>query len=76
MPQSERLLVLHRHLYQQAFRYRALVMKEVRHTAAFIEEHAALAKVVLRRRIPAAVEALQEHLKLTYSSAYPDISLD
>ena len=38
---SARMIMLHRHLYQQAFRYRAIVMKEARHTSSFIEEHAA-----------------------------------
>ena len=73
---SERLLTLHRHLYQQAFRYRAVVMKEVRYTAAFIDEHARLAKAVLSRRLPVAVAALEEHLELTYVAAYPGRPLD
>ena len=73
---SQRLIVLHRHLYQQAFRYRAIVMKEVRHTSSFIEEHARLAQAVLSRRVPMAVAALEEHLALTYTAAYPDVPLD
>jgi GntR family carbon starvation induced transcriptional regulator len=68
---SPRLIMLHRHLYQQAFRYRAVVMKEVRHTAPFIEEHARLAKIVLGRRA-SAVTALQSHLELTYKVVYPE----
>jgi DNA-binding GntR family transcriptional regulator len=72
---SPRLIMLHRHLYQQAFRYRAVVMKEVRHTSSFIEEHARLAKAVLSRRVQPAVAALSGHLELTYQAAYPDTSV-
>ena len=72
---SPRLIMLHRHLYQQAFRYRAVVMKEVRHSNAFIEEHELLAKTVLARRVQPAVAALIDHLALTYRAAYPDAPL-
>ena len=73
---SQRLLMLHRHLYQQAFRYRAIVMKEIRHNTDFVEEHKRLAKTVLSRRMPAAAVALEKHLALTYRTAYPDDPLD
>lgn len=69
---SVRMIMLHRHLYQQAFRYRAVVMKEARHASSFIQEHARLAKIVLSRKAPAAVAALQAHLELTFKAAYPD----
>jgi DNA-binding GntR family transcriptional regulator len=69
---SARMIMLHRHLYQQAFRYRAIVMKEARHASSFIDEHARLAKIVLARKAPAAVAALQAHLELTFTAAYPE----
>ena len=69
---SPRMIMLHRHLYQQAFRYRAIVMKEARHASSFIDEHARLAKIVLARRAPAAISALQAHLELTFTAAYPE----
>ena len=69
---SARMIMLHRYLYQQAFRYRAIVMREARHTSSFIEEHTALAKIILNRKAPAAVAALQAHLELTFKAAYPE----
>ena len=69
---SARMIMLHRYLYQQAFRYRAIVMREARHTSSFIEEHAALAKIILSRKAPAAIAALQAHLELTFKAAYPE----
>lgn len=69
---SPRLIMLHRHLYHQAFRYRAIGMKRVLHTSSFFEEHKALTKVVLSRHARPAVAMLTEHLELTCRIAYPD----
>ncbi|TDY16971.1 GntR family transcriptional regulator [Paraburkholderia sp. BL6665CI2N2] len=69
---SPRLLELHRNLYDQAYRYRRLMM--VRHEARenFYDEHKALAEVVLRRDSAFACKLVADHLQRTLTYVYPD----
>jgi GntR family transcriptional regulator, carbon starvation induced regulator len=69
---SPRLLELHKSLYDQAYRYRRLMM--VRHEGrdSFYEQHRALAEVTLRRDASFACKLLSDHLALTMSYVYRD----
>jgi DNA-binding GntR family transcriptional regulator len=68
---SPRLLELHRNLYDQAYRYRRLMM--VRHEVRehFYDEHEALAEVILRRDSALACKLLADHLQRTLAYVYP-----
>jgi len=68
---SPRLLELHGLLYDQAFRYRLIMMRKVRRTPDFGDEHARLADTVMNRRLPAAGAHLARHLESTLDAVYP-----
>ena len=69
---SPRLLAAHSDLYDQAYRYRRVMMRKFDSGKAFVQAHRELADCVLardQRRAPAMLEA---HLKSTIEYVYPD----
>jgi len=68
---SPRLLELHENLYDQAYRYRRLMMVRHEGRASFYEGHRALAEVVLQRDTAFACKLLADHLQSTFSYVYP-----
>jgi GntR family transcriptional regulator, carbon starvation induced regulator len=69
---SPRLLELHSILYDQAFRYRLIVMRKARYKPGFGDEHAQLADKVLKRKVAGATQHLTRHLHSTLRAVYPD----
>lgn len=69
---SERLLRLHDDLYLQAYRYRRVMMNRFESHSWFIEEHQALADVIIARNVDAAVARLAAHLNHTLLVVYGD----
>lgn len=67
---SQRMLQLHSDLYDQAYRYRRLLMRRLPDSASFIDEHQALADVVLARTLQQAEESLAHHLRATLELIY------
>lgn len=67
---SERLLALHDDLYLQAYRYRRVMMRQFETATWFVEEHEALARLVLERRGEEAVDKLAAHLGQTLTLVY------
>ncbi|MDQ8731408.1 FCD domain-containing protein [Bradyrhizobium sp. LHD-71] len=69
---SPRLLAAHSDLYDQAYRYRRVMMRKFESGKTFVQAHRDLADCVLardQRRAPAMLEA---HLKSTIGYVYPD----
>ncbi|MES2186784.1 MAG: FCD domain-containing protein [Pseudomonadota bacterium] len=66
---SPRLMRLHDMLYDQTFRYRALVMSKDSVTHSLGDEHGEIARLVIAREVGPAIEALRAHLStlLQYS---------
>jgi DNA-binding GntR family transcriptional regulator len=62
---SPRLLALHRTLYDQTYRYRAILMSLIATPRRTAELHIGLADVVLARNVERASEALAEHIGST-----------
>ncbi|RJF79136.1 FCD domain-containing protein [Azospirillum cavernae] len=69
---SPRLLGLHDTLYDQAQRYRRLMMRGIQDLDEFLDHHAILLKALLGGDADAAASALVDHLNLTLKSVYPD----
>ena len=67
---SPRLLQMHSDLYDQAYRYRRLVMTRIADAADFIREHEELADAVLSRDFPRASAKLVSHLRSTMAFVY------
>ena len=67
---SPRLLAAHSELYDQAYRYRRVMMQAFATPETFVANHDRLATAVLARD-PAAVDALVGHLELTVRYVYP-----
>jgi DNA-binding GntR family transcriptional regulator len=68
---SPRMLDLHDSLYDQAHRYRRVMMRSVRSEAAFNEKHQQLVDSVLSRDPDVACTALSHHLGLALAFVYP-----
>ncbi|MGJ4887901.1 GntR family transcriptional regulator [Bradyrhizobium sp. HKCCYLR20261] len=68
---SRRLLAAHSDLYDQAYRYRRVMMRSFDDGSGFIREHEALADLVLARDAAAAQARLEAHLRSTISIVYP-----
>ena len=68
---SKRMLSAHSDLYDQAYRYRRVMMRRFESAAAFAEAHARLAALVLARDADAAVAMLANHLESTLRYVYP-----
>jgi DNA-binding GntR family transcriptional regulator len=67
---SPRISELASQLYDQAFRYRSIMLANSIGADDFIAEHQKLADVVLSRASEMAVAALAEHLGRTYRDVY------
>jgi DNA-binding GntR family transcriptional regulator len=69
---SSRMLAAHSALYDEAYRYRRVMMRAFEDPADFIKAHRELADVVVARDIRRAPQLLAEHLKSTIRYVYPD----
>jgi GntR family transcriptional regulator, carbon starvation induced regulator len=69
--ESKRLLAAHSDLYDQAYRYRRVMMRTFESGEQFIKSHADLAELVLSRDVRAAQTMLQAHLHSTLDIVYP-----
>jgi GntR family transcriptional regulator, carbon starvation induced regulator len=69
---SARLLAAHSDLYDQAYRYRRVMMRGFDSGEEFVEAHHRLAERVMARDIAAAQAMLAEHLRSTLRFVYPD----
>lgn len=67
---SVRIQNLASQLYDQAFRYRSIMLAGAVSADDFIAEHESLAEVVLSRSVNAAVAKLATHLERTYLDIY------
>jgi GntR family transcriptional regulator, carbon starvation induced regulator len=67
---SRRMVELASQLYDQAFRYRRIMLGTAISADDFVAEHEGLAQVVLSRSGNAAVGKLSSHLERTYSDIY------
>lgn len=68
---SRRMLSAHSDLYDQAYRYRRLMMREIDSGERFIRSHQVLADCVLARDVPGAQKMLEGHLRTTINFVYP-----
>lgn len=68
---SPRLLAAHTDLYDQAYRYRRIMMRQFESAKRFVESHSMLADCVLARDIRRAPVMLEAHLRSTIDFVYP-----
>ncbi len=68
---SGRMLAAHSDLYDQAYRYRRVMMRGFDSGVRFVEAHQVLADAVLARDVTAAQTRLLAHLNSTLSYVYP-----
>ena len=68
---SARLLELQRQLYDQAYRYRRVLMTRLPADARFLAAHERLAERVLARDHAVAADLLADHLSATLAIVYP-----
>jgi GntR family transcriptional regulator, carbon starvation induced regulator len=68
---SLRLLAAHSDLYDQAYRYRRVMMRGFDSGERFVEAHQKLADRVIARDAAAAQAMMAEHLKTTLDFVYP-----
>ena len=69
---SPRLLAAHSDLYDQAYRYRRVMMRKFESGKTFVQAHRVLADCVLTRDQRRAPPMLEAHLKSTIEYVYPD----
>jgi GntR family transcriptional regulator, carbon starvation induced regulator len=69
---SPRMLDAHSYLYDQAYRYRRIMMKTFEDCDEFISEHRRLADLVIARQSPEAEANLAAHLASTLALVYPE----
>jgi DNA-binding GntR family transcriptional regulator len=69
---SPRLLAAHSDLYDQAYRYRRVMMRKFESGREFIQAHRDLADCVLARDARRAPAMLEQHLQSTIAYVYPD----
>jgi DNA-binding GntR family transcriptional regulator len=69
---SPRMLAAHSDLYDQAYRYRRLMMSGFPDPEVFLAEHDRLADLALRRAQPEASAALETHIASTLGHVYPE----
>ena len=65
------MLSAHSDLYDQAYRYRRVMMRAIDSGKKFVREHQLLADCVLSRDIPGAQAKLVAHLRSTINYVYP-----
>lgn len=70
---SKRLLTAHSDLYDQAYRYRRVMMRGLGSGEGFVAAHQSLADVVLARDLDGAPTMLKSHLHSTLDYVYPPI---
>ncbi len=68
---SKRLLTAHSDLYDQAYRYRRVMMRAFDSGKKFVAAHQSLADVVLARNVKDAPAMLGAHLHSTLDFVYP-----
>lgn len=68
---SKRLLTAHSQLYDQAYRYRRVMMRGFDSGAEFVAVHQQLADRILARDVGAAQATLESHLRTTLDFVYP-----
>ena len=68
---SQRMLNAHSDLYDQAYRYRRVMMRAIASGEGFVREHQSLADCVLSRDIAGAQTMLAAHLRSTIGFVYP-----
>jgi len=68
---SGRMLAAHADLYDQAYRYRRVMMRQFDSGKKFVRAHQLLADCVLSRDVPGAQAMLVEHLRSTINFVYP-----
>jgi GntR family carbon starvation induced transcriptional regulator len=68
---SKRMLNAHSDLYDQAYRYRRVMMRQFDSGKKFVRAHQLLADCVLSRDIPGVQTMLSEHLRSTINFVYP-----
>jgi GntR family carbon starvation induced transcriptional regulator len=69
---SPRMLAAHSDLYDQAYRYRRIMMRTFEDAGAFVESHRRLADLVITRQSDKAQAMLAAHLTSTLALVYPD----
>lgn len=65
------MLTAHSDLYDQAYRYRQVMMRQFDSSKKFVRAHQLLADCVLARDVPGAQAMLAGHLRSTLSFVYP-----
>jgi GntR family transcriptional regulator, carbon starvation induced regulator len=73
---SKRLLTAHSDLYDQAYRYRRVMMRSFDSGKKFIAAHQGLADLVLARGVAKAQAMLAAHLRSTLDFVYPAAKKD
>ena len=73
---SKRLLTAHSDLYDQAYRYRRVMMRGFDSGKKFVAAHQALADLVLTRDVVKAQPVLAAHLRSTLDFVYPPAKKD
>ena len=68
---SKRLLADHSDLYDQAYRYRRVMMRSFDSGKKFVRAHQLLADRVIARDIPGSQAMLEAHLRSTLNFVYP-----
>ncbi len=68
---SKRLLAAHSETYDQAYRYRRIMLRDFDSGKRFVRGHQILADCVISRDIPAAQAMLTSHLQSTLNYVYP-----
>jgi GntR family transcriptional regulator, carbon starvation induced regulator len=68
---SKRLLAAHSDLYDQAYRYRRVMMSSMDSGKKFVRSHQMLADRVIARDIPGSQAMLEAHLRSTLNFVYP-----
>jgi DNA-binding GntR family transcriptional regulator len=68
---SNRMLNAHSDLYDQAYRYRRVMMRHFDSGQKFVHEHQRLADCILARDVAGAQAMLEAHLRSTINFVYP-----
>jgi GntR family transcriptional regulator, carbon starvation induced regulator len=69
---SPRMLAAHSDLYDQAYRYRRIMMRAFEETGDFVDIHRELADLVIARQSEKAQARLAAHLTSTLALVYPE----
>jgi GntR family transcriptional regulator, carbon starvation induced regulator len=71
---SKRLLAAHSDLYDQAYRYRRVMMSSIDSGKNFVRAHQLLADRIIARDVPGSQTMLEAHLRSTLNFVYPPSS--